>query len=328
MGTGLTRVRALVVVCGLLLLSACTKDIPYQVLEKRYANAQSRYLDLGGGVRVHYRDEGPKTAPPIVLVHGFSASLHAWEPWVARLTPDYRVVSLDLPGHGLTLVPDGYQITPAAQVGVVDAVTRKVGLTRFVIGGNSMGGGVAWRYALAHPERVRGLVLVDAAGWPDAKGDKPPLVFKLLANPVGRALLGHVDPRPLVKPGLEDAYLAPSVVTPALVDRYVDFALAPGRRKLMTSGARPRPVNDPAIFARIKAPTLVMHGGADGLIPVAAGRGFAGAIPGAELIVYPGVGHVPMETIPDRSAADLRAFLQALPAEPAAPQRAALSETR
>lgn len=308
------RVYAGVVLCAVVLLGGCARDIPYPMLEQRYASESSRYLQTPEGVRVHYRDEGPRDAPVLVLVHGFSASLHAWEPWVARLSDTYRCISLDLPGHGLTRTPDGYDLSTAGNVAVVDAVAEQLGVERFVIAGNSMGGGVAWAYALAHPQNVRGLVLVDAAGWPSAeKGDKPPLAFVLLRNPVGRALLRNLNPRPLAEPGLKAAYGDEALVTPALVDRYVDFALAPGRRAQLTSRTPPRAQTDPKVFATIAAPTLVMHGEDDGVIPLSAGEGFAGAIPGARLIAYPGVGHVPMEQIPDRTVADLEAFLTGLP---------------
>ncbi len=95
-------------------LSACLAgDIPYATLEAKYASPASQYADLPGGVRVHYRDEGPRQAArTLVLIHGFSASLHAWEPWVERLSKDYRVVTLDLPGHGLTRAPGDYAPSP------------------------------------------------------------------------------------------------------------------------------------------------------------------------------------------------------------------------
>ena len=314
------RIFGLLAGLGLALtLGGCgitAKDIPYPTLEAKYGGPASQYMDLEGGLRVHYRDQGKADGPTVVLVHGFAASLHAWEPWVARLSPDYRVITLDLPGHGLTRAPVGYTASQMTNVAVVDELTRRLKAERFVLGGNSMGGGVAWSYALAHPDRLRGLVLVDAAGWPrETKGnERPPLVFKLLTTGAGRALLRNINPRPLAKRGLPGAYVDESLVTPALVDRYVELALAPGHRAILTSGrdGPPRRV-DKSVFATIKIPTLVMHGEGDTVIDVSAGRGLASVIPGAKLITYPGVGHVPMEQIPDKSAADLRAFLESLP---------------
>ncbi len=311
---------ALLGLCALT-LSACARDIPYATLKAKYATPASRFMALPDGVTVHYRDQGKADGPPIVMVHGFAANLDAWEPWVARLGNDYRIITLDLPAHGLTLVPGGYKVSTEGQVEVVDQLTHALHVDRFALAGNSMGGGVAWTYALAHPDHVGALVLVDSVGPPSAAKRKggPPAIFVLLGNPVGRALLRQINPRPLAERGLKQAYIDPALVTPQLVDRYVDLALAPGHRALLLAAQdRPRTAVTAQTLQAIHAPTLVMHGAADTVIPLEAGQALAAAIPGAKLIVYPGVGHVPMEQIPDRSAADLRAFLGAQAAGAAA----------
>lgn len=161
LATALLLIIGLATVAWLLLQRP---DIPYATLEAKYGYADSRYMDLPGGVRAHYRDVGPRDAPAIVLVHGFAASTHAWDGWVKALSGQYRVVVLDLPGHGLTGTDDTYAVHPDSFETVVDGVTRGVGLTHFTLGGNSMGGEVAWTYALDHPDRVARLILVDAAG--------------------------------------------------------------------------------------------------------------------------------------------------------------------
>jgi pimeloyl-ACP methyl ester carboxylesterase len=312
------------VLLGLLALGGCAEaDLPWSTLEAKYVSPASRFADLPGGLHVHYRDQGdPGASHTLVLVHGFAASLQAWEPWVARMTPGYRVISLDLPGHGLTRAPAGYRASLDDDVAVIDDLTRRLGAPRFVIGGNSMGGGVAWRYALAHPERLDGLILVDAAGWPRPRkpGGGSILVFKLLGAPPGRWVLEHIDPTPLARRGLKQAYVDPALVTPDLVHRYVDFARAPGHRAiLLTQNTGSQRLVTPATFAAIHTPTLVMVGAVDTVIPPGDSKGFAQAIPGARLIVYPGVGHVPMEQVPDASAADVKAFVDALPLDPATP---------
>ena len=293
-------------------LALLRADIPYAKLEAKYANGASRFMDLPGGVRLHYRDQGNPRGPAVVMVHGYSASLQAWEPWVARLGGDYRIVTLDLPGHGLTRAPAGYKATIDGYADLVDDLARRLGLGPYVVVGNSMGGAVAWDDALRHGDDVRALVLVDAAGWPERirSGDGP-LIFKILANPVGRALIKNIDTRSTAADGLRAAYLDPALVTPALVDRYVELSRAPGHRDILLSIGQPSGIT-PQTFKAIAAPTLVMHGVDDKLIPYADGKAFAAAIPGAVLISYPGVGHVPMEQIPDKSAADLAAFLKTL----------------
>jgi pimeloyl-ACP methyl ester carboxylesterase len=308
---GIAAIVLIVLVSGYIALQR--PDIPYATLEAKYGNANSKYLDLPGGVRVHYRDQGNPAGPPLVMVHGFSASLHAWEPWVAILGRDYRIVTLDLPGHGLTRAPAGYQPSIDRYADLVDDLAQRLKLGRYVVIGNSMGGAVAWDLALRRPSHLRGLVLVDAAGL-RLKGqrDDSPLIFRLLRNPVGRALLRNTDNRMMAENALRAAYVDPTLVTPALVDRYVELSRAPGHRDILLSTQGGEKGATAATLAQIRVPTLVMHGEKDALIPVASGRAMAAAIPGARLITYPGIGHVPMEQIPDRSAADLRAFLDGL----------------
>lgn len=286
-------------------------DIPYATLEARYGYADSRYMDLPGGVRAHYRDVGPREAPAIVLVHGFAASTHAWDAWVKALSKDYRVVVLDLPGHGLTRTGAGYVVRSDSLENAIDGVTRGLGLTRFTLGGHSMGGEVAWTYALDHADRVQRLILVDASGWPN-EGRGGGMVFKFLGNPVGRRVLKEIEIRPLMTQALGSAYVDPKLVTPALIDRYVDLARAPGHREILLS-QRPRRVATAPDLSSIHVPTLILFGQDDRVIPPADGEKFHKAIPGATLILYPGVGHMPMEQIPDRSVADLRAWLAAHP---------------
>ena len=309
LGTALVLIVVLAT-AGWLLLQR--PDIPYATLEARYGYADSRYMDLPGGVRAHYRDVGPRDAPVIVLVHGFAASTHAWDGWVPALSKTYRVVVLDLPGHGLTRTGEGYVVRPGGFEAVVDGVTRGLGLTRFTLVGNSMGGEVAWTYALDHPDRVGRLVLVDAAGWP-TPGRGGGMIFKFLANPVGRRVLKEIEIRPLMTQALRSAYVDPKLVTPALIARYVDLARAPGHREVLL-GQRPRRVATAPDLSAIHVPTLVIFGQDDRLIPPADGEKFHKAIPDATLILYPGVGHVPMEQIPDRSVADLETWLAAHPA--------------
>jgi len=290
-------------------------DIPYATLEQRYGAPTSHYLDLPDGLHVHYRDEGDPKGPVLVLVHGYSASAADWDDWAKRLGDHYHIIAPDLPGHGLTRAPKGYRTGPEVQVKVVDAVTEALGLRSFVIAGNSMGGGVAWRYTLAHPEKVAGLVLVDAAGWPSERkpSGQGALIFSILNNPVLRPLVKNMDVTGLAKQGLESALVDKALVTPTLVKRYTDLARGPGHRDLLTQGYDRTDVASAERLAPIKAPTLIMFGKEDHLIPYTDGQRFKDAINGSTLIIYPEVGHVPMQQIPDQSAKDLRAWMTALP---------------
>lgn len=310
----LVGVIALVLVGGYFVMKR--PDIPYETLATQYESGASRYQELPGGIRVHYRDEGLQTpdAPTLLLVHGFSASLHTWEPWRERLGNEFRIISLDLPGHGLTRAPAGYQASIEAFRDVVQEFARARGLTRFIIVGSSMGGHVAWEYALAHPEQVQGLILVDAAGWPETREEyaDEPQIFRLLRNPVLGPLLRDLDNTRLTRDGLEAAFYNPELVTDEMVERYTDLSRAPGHRDIllqMTLGFRTRNHATPERLAPLaQMPVLVLTGDTDRLVPPEHAQMFANAISGAQLIIYENVGHIPMEEIAERSAEDVRGF--------------------
>lgn len=296
-------------------------DIPYETLEQRYAVATSRYADLPGGFRAHYRDDGPSGAPVIVLVHGFGDSFLSWEGWINVLARDFRVITVDLPGHGLTRAPKGYAPSGVDQVTFITDLVRAAGVDRYAIAGSSMGGGVAWRTALANKEKVWSLILMDAAGWPNASSAPPSFAFKLLTSPVGRFYLETAETRPITSESLKANFVNAAIVTPAFVDRWVAVQRAPGHRPILmqTLGGDASPAT-PETLAGISAPTLVLWGEEDKVLEVKSARRFAEAIPGATLITYPGVGHLPQLEIPERSAEDARAFLQSKRPDPATSQ--------
>lgn len=232
-------------------------------------------------------------------------------PWIERLRSTYRVVAIDLPGHGLTQAPAGYAASMDSFVEVVEAIARELGLPRFVIVGNSMGGRVSWQYALAHPQRLSGLVLIDSAGFADKRSANRAVLFRLMRIRVLRPLIRHLDVTVMARQGLKAAFFDERLVTPELVRRYTDLARGRGHREILIS--LPVRQTDRQLLERlstIQTPTLVMVGEEDRLIPVAETQRFAEFIWGATLIRYPGVGHVPMEQIPDRSAHDLDRWIK------------------
>lgn len=288
-------------------------DIPYETLEEKYTNSASRFVDLPGGFHVHYQEDGDPGLPLLVLLHGFGDSYTSWEGWTRELKGKFHIISVDFPGHGLTRAPAGYELRADGLVDFVDAFARKLVLPKFAVAGNSMGGGVAWALAVRYPQRINALILVDAAGFPNEKPPaKVPLAFRILQYRLGRAFLRNIDNRPLIDEGLKTDVYDKSVITPALVDRWAEFQRAPGHRAILMS-LNPREFAQASVevLREINVPTLVLHGESDVLIEPGNARKFAAAIPGAKLILYPRVGHLPQIEIPQRSAADVAQFLPA-----------------
>jgi pimeloyl-ACP methyl ester carboxylesterase len=287
-------------------------DIPYDTLEIAYAVPDTQFMTLDNGLKLHFTDTGPRDRAAIVLVHGFSASLHTWSDWKTDLEKDYRVVTLDLPGHGLSRAeaPEFANVERFADV-VIEVVNR-LEIDDFTVAGNSMGGNTAWQVALKAPARVEGLILVDASGWPstDEESESSPFIFKLLRNPLARMLLRDLDMSSLTRSGLEDSYTDQSFVTDELVQRYVSLSRGPGHRAtLLAIMGGDRTEATPELMAQLTMPTLVLWGRDDNLIPVSSAQKFGDTIPNSSIIIYDGVGHLPQEEVAVQSVADVREFM-------------------
>jgi pimeloyl-ACP methyl ester carboxylesterase len=300
-------------------------DLPFTQLEQKYAGADSLYIDRFDGVRVRYKDAGPREARTIVLVHGFSASLDTWDGWAADLAKDYRVIRLDLPGHGLTRSTPGLKVNTAYYADLVDEIVTGLGAKTYIVAGSSMGGHTAWQMALRHPQNVEGLVLVGAAGWldPDYDPQKAPLAFRLLRTPGLGPLMLRLENKEIVRAGLKNSFYDPKFVTEAMVDRYVEMGRAPGHRDIIldiATGANGVTLATPELMAQIAAPALILHGENDNLVSVYGGRKFAETLPNATAHLYPKVGHIPHEEITAQTLGDLRGWLAAkgLTPQPAA----------
>jgi len=284
-------------------------DIPRAILEAKYAGPPSQFVTLPEGTRAHMRDRGPRDAPALVLIHGSNASLYTWEPWAKRLSDTFRVVTLDLPGHGLTGAVPNRDYTQEGMVKFIDEVAGILGLHRFAIGGNSMGGRASVLFTITHPERVTHLVLVDAGGLPTKQVEPTPLAYRLMGIPIANRLLLHITPRSLVVDGLNGAIVHKDIIGDEMIDRYWDFIRMDGTREATITRGRIRDKRIRDDIPNIKTPTLILWGEDDHTIPVEAAYAFHAAIAGSKLIAYPNTGHVPQEEVADQSAADVRAFL-------------------
>jgi len=288
-------------------------DRPVETLVARWAPAPSDFVEVKNMV-VHVRDEGPRQDPvPVVLIHGTGASLHTWEGWVQALKARRRVITFDLPGFGLTgpfagqYVPDDYRGDTYARF-VLDLMdTLKV--QRFVIGGHSVGGEVAWRTAAAAPERVERLVLVDAAG-PAFTPQVVPIGVVIARLPVINRLSEHLLPRALVRASIASGYADPGRVTTELVERTFELTLREGNRRALSQHlAAWVPGQGQDRIATLRLPTLILWGGQDRLIPPEAAQVFKRDIAGSELVMFDDLGHVPHEEQPQRTVQPVLAFL-------------------
>lgn len=290
-------------------LATLEADRPVSTLKARWATPPSQFVDVGG-LQVHLRDEGPREDPvPVLLLHGTSASLHTWDGWAAALQGQHRVIRVDMPGFGLTGPTADGDYSIAAYVRFVIAVMDKLGLQQVTLGGNSLGGQIAWETAVNHPSRIHSLVLVDAGGY-DFRPESMPIGFTIARMPLLNTLMEVTLPRGMIESSVRSVYGDPSKVTPELVDRYFELTLREGNRAALAERFRQglHGQNAPLIKT-IRQPTLVIWGGKDVLIPPVWGEQFTRDIPGSQLAMFPALGHVPQEEDPAQTVAAVQAFL-------------------
>lgn len=310
LGERLLRVFGLLLILSAVALSLSrAPDRPVETLVARWGLPPSTFLDLGGQL-VHLRDVGPRSDPrPLVLLHGISSSLHTWAAWAQALQSTRRVITIDLPGFGLTGPRADGDYRGDADARFVVQVLDALKLEQVVIGGNSLGGEIAWRVATLAPGRVDRLILVDASGLPSDRQSLP-LAWRAAAVPALNWLMESVLPRAIVVHGLMQAYADPARITDALVDRYYELTLREGNRRALGERLRQREWGtDADRIHKITQPTLVMWGGKDALIPVDSGREFQRRIAGSDLVVFADLGHMPQEEDPARTVAAVKAFL-------------------
>ncbi|WP_329045826.1 alpha/beta hydrolase [Amycolatopsis sp. NBC_01488] len=253
-------------------------------------------------LRVHYKRAGQ--GPTLVLLHGSGSSLEGFERVAALLSASYDVIRPDLPGFGRTGPrPDrDYRVRTYATT--IARFLTALQVPHFAVAGNSLGGNIAWNLALDAPERVDGLILINATGYP---GKSLPAGLKLARNRLLRPLLRRWLPRRATERGLRDAVGPNStIVDDAMVDRVHALTSRPGNRAAFVDFANTDQPDRSADIKQIAVPTLVLRS-AD-----VDGQHFARDIRAAQERVHPDGGHLLPEEDPDWVAAAIAEFLPSI----------------
>ena len=282
-----------------------TPDLDRSTLEARYFDRHSVYVEVEG-IRLHVRDSGPKDAPALLLLHGFGASLHTWEPWAQALDASYRVIRIDLPGSGLTGADPTNDYTDARAVRLLVALLDRLDVPRASVIGNSVGGRIAWKLAALHPDRIEKLVLISPDGFAS-----PGFAYHVRTEvPAVLGLMRYALPKGMLRMNLAPAYGDPARIEDATLTRYHDLMRAPGVRTAMLARLDQTILEPPEPWlGKIAAPTLLLWGELDAMIPIANAQDYLSAIPNVALVSLPGLGHVPFEEAPAPALAPVVAFL-------------------
>ncbi len=301
------RVFLLLLVAALLGLTwwLYTPDRSAAWLAARYVKPDDHFIDVLGA-RLRVRITGPVDAPVIILLHGFGSSLETWEPWASVLDQQYRVIRFDLPGFGLTGPDPSGDYSDQRTVLLLAALMDQLGIQKADLIGNSLGGKIAWNFAAAYPQRVNRLVLISPDGFASPGfeyGVKPKL-------PLVMRLLPYTLPRFMLRMNIAIAYADPKKLSDATLTRYRDMMLAPGDREAILQRTQQVFLEPPEPkLAKISAPTLILWGEQDRMIPFSNSSDYLRDIPHAKRVALPGLGHVPFEEEPAVSLPPVLAFL-------------------
>jgi len=284
-----------------------TPDTNRAEMIAKYGGSNPMFIEDGNGFKIHVRDQGLRRGEALILIHGGNSSLHVWEKMVEDLSDDFRVISLDLPGHGLTGVNQTGDYSPDAMVDAIETVMDRLAVEKAIWVGNSFGGWIAWRGALSRSDRVSGLVLVDASGAITDDPIKPYLAARIARSPLGKLLVPNFTPKSIVRASLKQVMSDDGNVTEALVERNWELARFPGNRDAILDIQKlDRESDEWNKIQNINVPTLILWGEDDVTMPLSFAKAFNNKIENSVLIMHPNAAHVPMEEIPIALSRDIK----------------------
>ncbi len=282
------------------------EGIPGETLEVQYVTEDDRFVQVSGA-RVRVREQGPADAPPLVLIHGFTFSLESFDAWADALDDDFRVIRYDLLGHGLTGPDPQSRYAPAERAAFLGELLDVLDIERASIAGNSLGGLVAWRFAALEPNRVERLILIDAGAYSinnvtDTPVCPPPSQVEASLRTGTLAVARFY---------LELVYANDDLVNDERAQEVSDMMRRAGNGQAFVDHICEFVLPDPEPdLENVTAPTLILWGGQDILIPSAHAAQLEAAIPNAEAVVFDALGHAPQEEDPAGTVAVAEAFLR------------------
>jgi len=303
---------AAVLLFATVLMSSCSSrpDIPpwFDSIQRLPIHTASVH-----GHRLAYLDQGQ--GPPVILLHGFGGSIWQWEYQQAALSTRHRVVTLDLPGSGLSDKP-GIDYSPTTLMEYLRGFMHELELERATLVGNSMGAGLAIALALTDPEKVDRLVLISGL---------PPRVEETLASPIMKRAVDLHVPVWLAEFGswlfgsrptetiLKEIVFDHSLLTPSVLDRSIRNRRAPGLIRSLMSLRDHLPQWESTFAPRLNTithATLILWGEEDRLFPPRVGKDIHMLIPGSTLRLIPRAGHIPQWERPDIVNGFILSFLE------------------
>lgn len=280
---------------ALFIAFGCAKTPGGSHAPSAWINAESELIEVAG-TELHLRDQGAMGSEAIMFLHGFGSSLHSWEAVDAGLQTEFRTISFDLPGFGLSAADALNDYTDERVHEIIIAIMHGREIDSVSIVGHSLGGRVAWSFAAAHPDKVTSVVLIAPDGY-----ESPMFQYGQAGRvtPLTRLII-LVLPRFVVRWALNASYgqIEPTAET---VARYHSLLRQSHVKRAILERTRQTILEDPdKILPGIGVPVLLVWGAQDRIAPASNAEDFLDALPNARLNVLAGVGHLPQEEAPNK----------------------------
>ncbi len=306
--------KALGVLAGIIILSITAalwyyRDIPMETLEARYGAPESQFITIDG-VRIHYRDEGPRDGPPVLLLHAHWGSLIMWDDWANILKDKYRVIRFDMAGHGLTGIDPTGDYTLERGVALMEQFNEALGIERFDIVGTSLGGTHAIHYTVKHPSQINRLVLLNPGALnAGVRGRDTPRGL-----PWWVSIMTYITPQQLFQFMLEGGYGSANDVDETIVRRWHEMQMGEGHRPAELARTSQYISGDiVSMIKSIQSPTLIMWGEDNPVVTVDQAYEFMDLLesaPEKQLAVFPGLGHMAVLEDPEVTSIAIKDYLE------------------
>lgn len=282
--------------------------ISYDEAVSIYSVPESNFMEWRD-IQLHYTDQGE--GMPVMLLHGYAGSFDNWKELVKRFPEGYRLIVPDLPGLGLSQFPEDVA-EDASLVDLYTDFTRHIidelELDSVYIVGNSLGGYLAWETAVRNPEKVRKLVLLNAAGY--SVEEISAFFIKFTQTALFKQVAKKGAPVFVARKAARGTLGDKSRLDPERVAAFHGMINKEGTldviSRLGTSGQYP----DSTRISQVDVPTLIVWGDKDGIIPVEHAYKFKRDIEPSTLLIYEGSGHVPMLENADSLVGDITHFFK------------------
>ena len=281
-------------------------DISKESIEAKYLLESSDFIEIDG-VNIHFAIDG--RGPDLLLLHANYANLIDWNPWVDQLKKHFRVIRIDIPGHGLTEADPSNDYSMQRTVFLLENFLNELKIDTLSIAGASLGGTTSLHYASQNPEKIDNLILVSPGALnPRVRGRTEPVTL-----PKPFEIIAYITPKIITETLLKGGFGDPNNVTDQLIKRWHDLLLREGQRDAQIARVNQYVSGDiDRVLSEVRAPALIMWGKKNNVVPVDLAYEMKDMMKNSlriEMIIYESGGHQLVQELGIQTGKDALEYL-------------------